>query len=114
MSTSACSSSAAQAGATAAQAGSTAAQAGAVSPASARRPSSAPVRCLVLAGLLWGTGGLTGTLLGAAAGLSPLWVAALRLVTGGAVKHGGRAVTAGRQPDEQAEARQRQGGPRDG
>src|SRR5882757_6930786 len=71
MSTSACSSSAAQAGS--------------VSPASARRPSSAPVRCLVLAGLLWGTGGLTGTLLGATAGLSPLWVAALRLLTGGAL-----------------------------
>ncbi|MGH3209151.1 MAG: EamA family transporter [Trebonia sp.] len=41
------------------------------------------MRCLVLAGLLWGTGGLTGTLLGASAGLSPLWVAALRLLAGG-------------------------------
>ena len=87
MSSSACSSSAAQAGiaqAGAAQAGT--AQAGPLSPASAtRRPSAAPVRCLVLAGLLWGTGGLTGTLLAATAGLSPLWVAALRLLTGGAL-----------------------------
>ena len=41
--------------------------------------------CLALAGLLWGTGGLTGTLLGATAGLSPLSVAALRLLTGGAL-----------------------------
>jgi DME family drug/metabolite transporter len=39
--------------------------------------------CLVLAGLLWGTGGLTGTLLGKTAGLPPLSVAALRLLGGG-------------------------------
>jgi drug/metabolite transporter, DME family len=39
----------------------------------------------VLAGLLWGTGGLTGALLGRTAGLSPLAVAALRLLTGGAL-----------------------------
>jgi drug/metabolite transporter, DME family len=64
---------------------SSAAQAAAASPAAARRPSSAPVLCLALAGLLWGTGGLTGSLLGATAGLSPLWVAALRLLTGGAL-----------------------------
>src|SRR3984957_3457565 len=70
MSSSACSSSAAQA---------------AASPAPARRPSPAPVLCLAFAGLLWGTGGLTGSLLGATAGLSPLWVAALRLLTGGAL-----------------------------
>jgi DME family drug/metabolite transporter len=55
-----------------------------VSPAEgARRPAAFPMFCLVLAGLLWGTGGLTGTLLGRAAGLSPLSVAALRLLTGG-------------------------------
>jgi DME family drug/metabolite transporter len=65
---------------------SSAARAGAVSPAAAgRRPSAAPLLCLVLAGLLWGTGGLTGTLLGRAAGLSPLSVAALRLLAGGAL-----------------------------
>jgi DME family drug/metabolite transporter len=39
----------------------------------------------VLAGLLWGTGGLTGTLLGRSAGLSPLSVAAVRLLAGGAL-----------------------------
>ena len=39
--------------------------------------------CLVLSGLLWGTGGLIGTLLGRAAGLSPLSVAAYRLLAGG-------------------------------
>ena len=64
---------------------SSAAQAAAASAAPARRPSAAPVLCLALAGLLWGTGGLTGSLLGASAGLSPLWVAALRLLTGGAL-----------------------------
>jgi DME family drug/metabolite transporter len=37
--------------------------------------------CLVLAGLLWGTGGLTGTLLDRAAGASALLVAALRLLS---------------------------------
>jgi DME family drug/metabolite transporter len=64
---------------------SSAARAGTVSPAaSARRPSAA-LLCLVLAGLLWGTGGLTGTLLGRAAGLSPLSVAAVRLLAGGAL-----------------------------
>jgi drug/metabolite transporter, DME family len=38
---------------------------------------------LVMAGLLWGTGGLTGTLLGRFAGLSPLAVAGYRLAAGG-------------------------------
>lgn len=38
---------------------------------------------LVMSGLLWGTGGLTGTLLAQAAGLPGLSVAAYRLVTGG-------------------------------
>jgi drug/metabolite transporter, DME family len=38
---------------------------------------------LVLAGLLWGTGGLTGSLLGRTAGLSPVAVAAYRLTAGG-------------------------------
>jgi DME family drug/metabolite transporter len=42
-----------------------------------------PLGCLTLAGLLWGTGGIAGTELGRAAGLSPLAVAALRLLTGG-------------------------------
>jgi DME family drug/metabolite transporter len=39
--------------------------------------------CLVLSGLLWGTGGLIGTLLGRAAGLSALSVACYRLLAGG-------------------------------
>ncbi|WP_280466028.1 DMT family transporter [Nocardia brasiliensis] len=38
---------------------------------------------LVGAGMLWGTGGLLGTLLGRATGLSPVAVAACRLVVGG-------------------------------
>ena len=39
--------------------------------------------CLVLSGLLWGTGGLIGTLFGQAAGLSAMSVAAYRLLAGG-------------------------------
>ena len=38
---------------------------------------------LVASGLLWGTGGVTGTLLGRAAGLSAISVAAWRLLAGG-------------------------------
>ena len=38
---------------------------------------------LITSGLLWGTGGLTGTLLSRAAGLSALAVAAGRLTAGG-------------------------------
>jgi hypothetical protein len=41
--------------------------------------------CLVLSGLLWGTGGLIGTLFGRAAGLSAMSVAAYRLLAGGGV-----------------------------
>jgi DME family drug/metabolite transporter len=39
--------------------------------------------CLVLSGLLWGTGGLIGTLFGQATGLSPVPVATYRLLIGG-------------------------------
>jgi drug/metabolite transporter, DME family len=39
--------------------------------------------CLVLSGLLWGTGGLIGTLFGRAAGLSAMPVATYRLLAGG-------------------------------
>jgi DME family drug/metabolite transporter len=39
--------------------------------------------CLVLSGVLWGTGGLIGTLIGQAAGVSALSVAAYRLLAGG-------------------------------
>ena len=46
------------------------------------RPS-AGLLYLVISGLLWGTGGLTGSLLGRAAGLSSISVAAFRLTAGG-------------------------------
>jgi len=46
------------------------------------RPS-AGLLCLVISGLLWGTGGLTGSLLGRVAGLSAIAVAACRLTAGG-------------------------------
>ena len=52
--------------------------------------------CLVLSGLLWGTGGLIGTLFGRAAGLSALSVAAYRLLAGGGPH--GRLPGAGRPP----------------
>jgi drug/metabolite transporter, DME family len=47
-----------------------------------RRPGSG-LLCLVLSGLLWGTGGLTGSLLGREAGLSAIAIAAYRLAAGG-------------------------------
>jgi drug/metabolite transporter, DME family len=94
MSSSACSSSAFS---TPASAGSAASPA-----APARRRPAAPVLCLVLAGLLWGTGGLSGTLLGRAAGLSPLSVAALRLLAGGALIVAFRVVPGRRWPSGRA------------
>lgn len=51
--------------------------------AAARRRSGAGLACLVASGILLGTGGLTGTLLSRAAGLSPVAVAAYRLAVGG-------------------------------
>ena len=53
--------------------------------APARRRTGAGLPYLVLSGLLWGTGGLTGTLLRNATGLSPVAVAAYRLTVGGAL-----------------------------
>ena len=44
---------------------------------------SAGLLYLVISGLLWGTGGLTGSLLGRVAGLSAIAVAACRLTAGG-------------------------------
>ena len=52
-------------------------------PGATARRSAAGIWYLVLAGSLWGTGGLTGSLLGRLAGLSPLAVAAGRLGAGG-------------------------------
>ena len=75
---------------------------GPVPAAPAHRPAAAPLLSLVLAGLLWGTGGLTGTLLGAAAGLSPLGVAALRLLVGGALIVAFRVVPGRRWPSGRA------------
>ena len=62
------------------------------------RGAAASLLCLVLAGLLWGTGGLTGTLLGRAAGLPPLSVAALRLLAGGTLIVGCRIIPGRRWP----------------
>jgi drug/metabolite transporter, DME family len=52
--------------------------------ATRRRPGTGRSH-LISSGVLWGTGGLLGTLLGRTAGLSPVAVATYRLVTGGAV-----------------------------
>ena len=52
-------------------------------PAAATRRTATGLWFLVLAGCLWGAGGLTGSLLGREAGLSPLAVAAYRLGVGG-------------------------------
>jgi drug/metabolite transporter, DME family len=48
-----------------------------------RRESRSHVLFLIISGLLWGTGGLTGTELGRVTGLSALAVAAYRLLAGG-------------------------------
>ncbi len=52
-------------------------------PAAARRRPGTGLTYLVMAGLLWGTGGLTGSLLGRSASMSALSVAAYRLGVGG-------------------------------
>ncbi|WP_327129782.1 DMT family transporter [Streptomyces sp. NBC_01727] len=54
------------------------------SPAAARSPRSGTA-LLVLAGLLWGTGGLAGSFLASRTGLQPVAVAAYRLLVGGAL-----------------------------
>jgi DME family drug/metabolite transporter len=53
---------------------------------------------LVLSGLLWGTGGLIGTLFGRAAGLSALSVAAYRLLAGGGLIVAFLTLTGSRRP----------------
>jgi drug/metabolite transporter, DME family len=58
--------------------------------------------CLVLSGLLWGTGGLIGTLLGRAAGLSAMSVASYRLLAGGGLIVTFLALTGKRWPTGQA------------
>jgi drug/metabolite transporter, DME family len=54
--------------------------------------------CLVLSGLLWGTGGLIGTLFGRAAGLSALSVATYRLLAGGGLIVAFLTLTGSRRP----------------
>jgi len=53
-------------------------------PVARRRPGTG-LLYLIISGLLWGTGGLTGSLLSRVAGLSAMSVAACRLTTGGAL-----------------------------
>ena len=60
------------------------------------RPGSG-LLCLITSGLLWGTGGLTGSLLSRVAGLSALSVAACRLTAGGVLIVAFLTVT-GRRP----------------
>ena len=52
-------------------------------PAAAGRGPATGLLYLVMSGLLWGTGGLTGSLLSRTAGLSAISVAACRLTAGG-------------------------------
>jgi drug/metabolite transporter, DME family len=61
-------------------------------------PVSFSLLCLIMSGLLWGTGGLTGTEFGHVTGLSALGVAAYRLLAGGGliVVFTGRRWPAGR------------------
>ena len=66
-------------------------------PRARRRPGSG-LPYLVTSGLLWGTGGLTGSLLGRVAGLSAMAVAAGRLTAGGVLIVAFLAVTGGRGP----------------
>jgi drug/metabolite transporter, DME family len=53
-----------------------------------RRGGRSHVLFLIVSGLLWGTGGLTGTELGRVTGLSALAVAAYRLLAGGGLIRG--------------------------
>jgi DME family drug/metabolite transporter len=58
--------------------------------------------CLVLSGLLWGTGGLIGTLLGRTAGLSAMSVASYRLLAGGGLIVAFLSLTGQRWPNGRA------------
>jgi len=66
--------------------------------AAARRRPGTGVPYLVMSGLLWGTGGLTGSLLGRTAGLSAISVAAYRLTIGGVLIVAFLAATGRRRP----------------
>jgi DME family drug/metabolite transporter len=67
-------------------------------PAAVRRRPANGLIYLVTSGLLWGTGGLTGSLLGRAAGLSAIAVAAGRLTAGGVLIVGYLTVTGRSRP----------------
>ncbi|WP_086740716.1 DMT family transporter [Streptomyces glaucescens] len=60
---------------------------------SATPSSRSGVALLVLAGVLWGTGGLAGSLLASRTGLTPVAVAAYRLLTGGLLITGYALIT---------------------
>jgi drug/metabolite transporter, DME family len=67
-----------------------------------RTTPSSGVSFLVLAGVLWGTGGLLGRLLGDATGLSSLAVATYRLAVGGLLLLGYLLITGARLPCSRA------------
>jgi DME family drug/metabolite transporter len=67
-----------------------------------RTTPSSGVSFLVLAGVLWGTGGLLGRMLGDATGLSSLAVATYRLAVGGLLLLGYLLVTGARLPRSRA------------
>jgi drug/metabolite transporter, DME family len=69
-----------------------------VLPASAVHPRAQSLFCLSLSGVLWGAGGLVGTLLGKASGATPLSVAAFRLLAGGGLLVAIHIVTRRRWP----------------
>ena len=71
-------------------------------PAADRRRLGTSLLYLVISGLLWGTGGLTGSLLGRVAGLSAIAVAACRLTAGGVLIVAFLAVTGRRWPTGRA------------
>ncbi len=71
-------------------------------PAAACRRPGTGLLYLVISGLLWGTGGLTGSLLSRATGLSAISVAAYRLTVGGGLIVVFMAVTGRRWPASRA------------
>ena len=71
-------------------------------PAADRSRPGTGLLYLVISGLLWGTGGLTGSLLGRVAGLSAIAVAACRLTTGGVLIVALLTVTGRRWPTGRA------------